>query len=266
VLAIDPSVLRTDAGPRALSASFAIGAALGFLPDPGIVALAALATPLVLVSAFLPPETDRAPEPRVRAWFAGVALALPVAGLAPASSYSIALRLGLQDDLLRLAAVLLTALGATLGLLLAALLKTMPVSRLSLATYSAAAVSGTSLLLVRGTMLTMILLVAFVALLVLGAIASLRWHAARGGSLRRAVPAAIGVATVLLLLFRIPPVAYSLTLGPLPEIVESAMYAPAVPATLLAAMCAALIALRIGWTSMGKDYSPDDDGGARRSG
>jgi hypothetical protein len=86
------------------------------------------------------------------------------------------------------------------------------------------------------------------------------------GSLSVAFTSTIAWIPLLLLFFRMPPVVYSLTLVPLPEALEAALYAPAflyVPALVVLALLAFWRARRE--PQAAKGYPPSGSLGEGRS-
>src|SRR5207247_4411039 len=96
----------------------------------------------------------------------------------------------------------------------------------------------------------------------LAAVASIDGSTNRGGEPLRALSNALLFLPLLVMFFRMPPIVYSLTVVPLPEPIEYALYAPSV---LLGATCvllAAVLAVRGRRRApVGKAYRAEADGG-----
>jgi len=115
---------------------------------------------------------------------------------------------------------------------------------------------------VHGTVLTVLVLLALGTSLSFAAIASIDGYTNRGGEPHRALATALLFLPLLVMFFRMPPIVYSLTVVPLPEAIEYALYAPSV---LLGATCIFLVAVLAvrgrRRAPVGKDYRAEADGG-----
>src|SRR5207237_1411383 len=118
------------------------------------------------------------------------------------------------------------------------------------------------LLLVHGTVLTVLVLLGLGASLSFAALVSIDEYTNRGGESHRALATALLFLPLLVMFFRMPPIVYSLTVVPLSEPIEYALYAPSV---LLGAIClllAAVLAVRERRRApVRKDYRAEGDGG-----
>src|SRR5216117_522975 len=101
------------------------------------------------------------------------------------------------------------------------------------------------LLVVHGTVLTVLVLLALGTSLSFAAIAWIDGYTNRGGEPHRALATALLFLPLLVMFFRMPPIVYSLTVVPLPETIEYALYAPSV---LLGATC-----ILLAWSSPSAD-------------
>src|SRR5438034_9348624 len=116
--------------------------------------------------------------------------------------------------------------------------------------------------MLQGTLVTLLALLALFSAVSFAAMASLDEYADQGGDPRRALGVALLFLPLLVMFFRMPPIVYSLTVVPLPEAIEYALYAPSV---LLGATCIFLVAVLAvrgrRRAPVGKDYRAEADGG-----
>lgn len=205
------------------------GFALGFLLPTEGTAVALLAAVLVLALALRRPAApDRIGGDPRGAWFVGWSLSLPLVALAASHYQALSLRLELRgEDLAALGAILLALAGLTVPLL-AVLGKEPPGRRIGLSALAVAAALAGLLLLVSGAVATGLTLFALTVALTGFGLATLNGYLARGGELAAVARPTLLAAAVLLLLMRLPPIAYSLLLPVrLPWAAEYALYSPA---------------------------------------
>jgi hypothetical protein len=264
LLALDMFLSRRPAGSPELLVGLGVGTAIGFLGAFDLPTFSVIAV-LLVGSSFgakgLPILEERREGPRPLG--PGFLIALSLSGLAVAFYYSLALRLQLVGDSLSVVAAALLVAGPTLAILIRRILPPIS-SRTAQRGGLAAAVAWSGVVLVlQGTLLTMLALIAIFASLSFAAMASLERYTERGGEPRRPVILGIMLLPLLLLFFRMPPIVYSLTIVALPEPIEYALYAPTV---MIAVTCVVLLAIeafrgpRRG--AVGKDYPREGDGGA----
>src|SRR5216117_4587138 len=119
------------------------------------------------------------------------------------------------------------------------------------------------LLVVHGTVLTVLVLLGLGASLSFAALASIDEYTNRGGEPHRALATALLFLPLLVMFFRMPPIVYSLTVVALPEPLEYALYAPTVVLGAACLLLAAFVGLRGHVrTAVRKDYPNEADGGA----
>ena len=263
LLALDTWLRRRPATAADLTAGLGFGSAIGFLGDFEIVTFTALAV-LLVFSAVLArgrPLPNRVPAGG-SSWFPGFLLALSLFGIAAAFYYSLALRLGVQGDLLLGIAGTLLVLGPTLAILVRRMLPPLPPRTAQIVALAGSALFSGILLVVHGTVLTVLVLLGLGASLSFAALASIDEYTNRGGEPHRALATALLFLPLLVMFFRMPPIVYSLTVVPLPEPIEYALYAPSV---LLGATCMLLAAVLVfrgpRRAVVGKDYRAEADGG-----
>ena len=263
LLALDTWLRRRPATAADLTAGLGFGSAIGFLGDFEIVTFTALAV-LLVFSAVLArgrPLPNRVPAGG-SSWFPGFLLALSLFGIAAAFYYSLALRLGVQGDLLLGIAGTLLVLGPTLAILVRRMLPSLPPRTAEIVALAGSALFSGILLVVHGTVLTVLVLLGLGASLSFAALASIDEYTNRGGEPHRALATALLFLPLLVMFFRMPPIVYSLTVVPLPEPIEYALYAPSV---LLGATCIFLVAVLAvrgrRRAPVGKDYRAEADGG-----
>ena len=263
LLALDTYLRRRPANAPDLAAGLGFGSAIGFLGDFEIVTFTALAVLLVVSAVFIRgrplPNRSRAGG---SALAPGFLLSLSLFGLAVSFYYSIALRLGVQGDLLLGITGTLLVLGPTLGILVRRILPPLPPRTAQIVALTGSALLSGILLVVHGTVLTVLVLLALGTSLSFAAIASIDGYTNRGGEPHRALATALLFLPLLVMFFRMPPIVYSLTVVPLPEAIEYALYAPSV---LLGATCIFLVAVLAvrgrRRAPVGKDYRAEADGG-----
>src|SRR6184192_2669404 len=159
LLALDTWLRRRPATAADLTAGLGFGSAIGFLGDFEIVTFTALAV-LLVFSAVLArgrPLPNRAPA-RESSWFPGFLLTLSLFGIAAAFYYSLALRLGVQGDLLLGIAGTLLVLGPTLAILVRRMLPSLPPRTAQIVALAGSALFSGILLVVHGTVLTVLVL------------------------------------------------------------------------------------------------------------
>jgi len=263
VAAVDGILVRGRPSARTVVLSIALGFSLGSLLDITPLSFAVL-TALLLIP-LRPLSRATVPEEipaETRVLPLGFLLTLPLAAsFAVASTYSLGLRLGLSGGLLLPMAVVVLVLGALAGLLAARPLSSADPRIVQVVSFAAASASAALVALLHGTIPMALALLGAVACLVLGAEATLRRHMARGGSAAAAATATVPWIPFLVLFLRMPPVAFSLALVPLPEALEYALYAPEWLLALVAA-ASAVVALR---APSRKGYHPPTAVGGRGS-
>ncbi len=259
VLVVDRGLFAL--GPRPLVLAFVLGAAVGLVAATWLV-LGAASIAILWASVVVPPAPLEIPAKGARPGLAGGALALPLVGFAAASVYPLALGLGFQGEALVPFAFLAVVAGSLVGILAFELVGRARWRTARNGGYLVALAAGISLSVARGPLVVALVLLVLVASLALAATAALRGFAAHGGDLRRSVPSAIAVAVLVLAFVRIPPVAYSLLLGPLPESIEAGFYAPHLVIALVAGI-AAFLSLLAHAARPAKHYAPESDGDAR---
>ena len=262
VLALESLMSRNRLEARELAIPFALGGSLGFVIDSSTVGLVALAGPMIAASWFLPQVvTPRKRGPR-DAWLAGMALALPVSGLAAASTYSLALRVALATADLAVVVPFVVAAGAVFGGAVAVLVQTPKnTAKVQALAFSLAGATAASLLFVTGTVPTVLSLFGMVAALTVAAVSTLMRFTQQGGDLRAITSPALVVASLLILVFRVPPIAYSLSVGPLPEALESTFYAPQALIAAVSALAGAVLLISLLRPRPTKHYPGEADGG-----
>jgi len=245
-------------------AGVGMGTAIGFLGGFDLPTFAILAI-LQVASAFMargPPVVDE-PKGRRNVIVPGFLVALSLSGLSVAFYYSFSRRLGLQGDALTAVAGALLVLGPTLGILVRRTLPKVPARTAQVGGLAAAAALSGVVLMLQGTLVTLLALLALFSAVSFAAMASLDEYADQGGDPRRALGVALLFLPLLVMFFRMPPIVYSLTVVALPEPLEYALYAPTV---LLGGAClllAAFVGLRGHVrTAVRKDYPNEADGGA----
>lgn len=263
------SVLAREAIPPAdLTFALAIGFALGLAVPFTLPAMAALAVVLAAAPSMMPagllPEPDR---PRVPGrWVVGFLLALPLAAFFIPSSYALSLRLDLQGDALLGAATLFLGVAALGAWSLDRLLPTREASRSTIASLGLAVAFCAAVLAIRGTLAASVALVGLLGSLVFAAASALRAYTERGGAARDVLGPVVVLLPLTVLFIRMPPIVYSLTLVPLPEALEVALYTPPILVAIAAVALGVLLRLRGRGPARGeKDYPAEGNGGARGS-
>ncbi|HEY5604918.1 MAG TPA: hypothetical protein VIL45_00170 [Thermoplasmata archaeon] len=266
LVALDSILCREPLPPSQLVVAFCIGSAIGFASPFSLPVMTALAMLLVAapstMAARLPPEPT--PERRPGRGFAGLLLVLPLGALAIPSSYVLSLQLDMQGAALTTVSTFLLILSGLAVWCLDRLLPIRDATRSAMAALGLAVVSCGAVLVTRGALAASLALLALFTTLAFGAVSSLRQYADRGGAARDVLGPAIVLVPLLFLFVRMPPVVYSLTLVPLPEPVEFALYTPVV------LVAGAAIALgTYAWfrarraPEVEKDYPTEANGGAR---
>lgn len=263
LLAVDTFLVRRRASPEEMLAGLSFGVAMGFGGGFDYITLTGLVL-LLAATAFRLRALPAAEEPsrRPRALRPGFLLALPISALVVAFSYSLALRLEIQGERLPMVAAGLLVLAPALAILVRRLTIRVPAIDAAIAGLVLAAVFGAAILVVVGTVPTALLLLGLFGSLAYAALSALEGSGIRESDARRAVKVAICFIPLFVLFFRAPPITWSLTLLPLPEPIEYALYAPT---ALIAAtsLVLALFALRDRRrTAVGKHYVGREDGGA----
>ncbi|HYS99578.1 MAG TPA: GxGYxYP domain-containing protein [Thermoplasmata archaeon] len=263
LLATDAYLARKPATPSTLVAALAFGSAIGFVGGFDLPTFTAMAVLLVLPPLLLrttaPPSDSEVAGPR--ALYTGILLAVPLAAVSIATAYALSLRLDLQGDTLVLMAGVMLVLGPAIAILAARMLPhlTGPQGRaggLGLAVAFAGLV-----LVVRGTIPTVLALLGLFVSLSFAALAGLRDFENRGGDPSRALATSIVFLLFIVLFFRLPPIVYSLTLVPLPEVLETFLYTPTSMIAVTALILAVLGLLVSRRPSVGKDYLGEAHGG-----
>ena len=113
----------------------------------------------------------------------------------------------------------------------------------------------------RGTIPTVLALLGLFVSLSFAALAGLRDFENRGGDRSRALATSIVFLPFIVLFFRLPPIVYSLTLVPLPEVLETFLYTPTSAIAVTALILAVLGLLVSRRPSVGKDYPGEAHGG-----
>jgi len=169
--------------------------------------------------------------------------------------------LDLQAGALAALAPILVSAGIVLGIGVSRLVESLPRTRVQVGGLLAAVIGALALVFVQGTVPTALAVLLLVSSSAVFATSTLRLQAGTPEGLRSAVGPALVIASVMVLFFRVPPVAYSLSLGSLPESIESGLYAPQILVALAALGGIALIALRRVRARAAKHYAPDLDAG-----
>jgi hypothetical protein len=266
LLALDAYIVRRPVtGPETL-AGLAFGVALGLVGRFDLLTLTGLAlllvAPAVRLRAESPPEGPRTLGP---GFLPGVLLTLPLMGLAVASSYSLAARLDVQGDRLIPLAAGFLVVPPTLAILLVHGTRHLPSQTDVLVGLGSTAAFGTTVLAVTGTIPTTLALLGLFVSLSLAALAALDPKRLDGRRTSRPLEVALRLLPLLFLFLRTPPIVYSLTILPLPEPVEYALYAPTalIAVTSLALFVGVLLGGRVR-TSVEKHIPRERDGGDGR--
>ncbi len=227
VAVLDAFVARIPVSPETFVLGLAMGTAAGFVAPLGPLPFGILGLLLLAPLVTLPAAAHRYEQRGARgAWIRGGVAVLPLASLAVASNYALALRLDLQGpDLGTLAAVLLV-FGSLVGLLVARWRTRMQARVVQTVAFVGAAGFALAVGCSSGMAATAFLVLGVVASFAVAAEATLRLFLARGGSLSSVIAGAVAWIPLLVLFLRMPPVVYSLTLAGLPEGIEAVLYAP----------------------------------------
>src|SRR5438876_945463 len=205
LLALDTYLRRRPANAPDLAAGLGFGSAIGFLGDFEIVTFTALAVLLVVSAVFI---RGRPLPNRARAGGSALApgflFSLSLFGLAVSFYYSIGLRLGVQGDLLLGITGTLLVLGPTLGILVRRILPPLPPRTAQIVALTGSALLSGILLVVHGTVLTVLVLLALGTSLSFAAIASIDGYTNRGGEPHRALATALLFLPLLVMFFRMP--------------------------------------------------------------
>jgi len=205
--------------------------------------------------------TARRPSPLIP----GFVFSLCLTSLSVAYYYSLALRLEFQGGALLTAAGALLVLAPTLALVARRTHPRIDPRVSEVAGLALAVVFSGLVLLSHGAVPTVLALLGLFASLSYAALAALDRFTAQGGQLERALATAILFLPLIVLFVRMPPIVISLAIVRLPEVVESALYAP----TVLIAAMALLLAVGVGLGhrlrgALGKDYDREGHGGLER--
>ncbi len=246
-LALQASLRNRPPATRRFLLALFVGTAAGFWLPASPVTFGALSA-VLLVPAFLAPATmpvgpTRLPS-RKGAWRVAFAMILPLVALAASHSFSIGLRLELRDgDLVGLGIALLI-LVPVIALPVTLLVHGGTEKPFALRALLVAALFSGGMLLISASVTATLMLLGAAMAFALAAWAVLQDYAVRGGELERIAAPLFSLIPLLALFVRLPPVAYSLALGPLPWAVEYALYAPPVLWVAVALGFAGLVAVR----------------------
>lgn len=246
LLLVDSSLRRRPLPPGSLLTSLLLGLALGHLLSPTLPAFTILSLLLVASILVLPPKARANPETKRKgAWITGLMASLPLVALLPSHYHTIALRL----DIAPASLVLLGGITLVLSSLLAAsvrrLVSEAESTVLQILPLGLAVPMAILLLMSRGTAPVALLLLALAAVLTVAAHGRFEEYASSGGSPLPMVRTTLTLASLFLFFQRLPPIAYSLLLFPLPEWMEYALYAPQI--TYVAIFIAVLAFLVVRW-------------------
>ncbi len=231
VLALQVVLRNRPPATRRFLLALLAGTAAGFWLPVSAVAFGTLAT-ILLVAAFAAPATvisvpAHRPSPK-GAWRIAFALILPLVALATFHSFSVGLRLELRDgDLIDLGVALL-ALLSVVALPLTLFVRGGTEKPFALRALLVAALFSGGMLLISASVTATLMLLGAATAFALAAWALVQDYAVRGGELERVAAPLFSLIPLLALFIRLPPVAYSLALGPLPWALEYALYAPPV--------------------------------------
>lgn len=244
LLAVDAYLARRPAASTEILAGLSFGVAIGWMGGFDLPTLTAVAlllvVPAVRLRAPLSLRAVAAPGP---AALRGILLLLPLSALAIGSSYSLTLRLDVQGESLRVLAAALLVVPPVLAVAFRLGLRSVSPRREIVAGLVMAAVFGSAALAVTGTILTSLVLLSLFGGLAFAALAGLDDTAARGDG-RHAFKFALWLLPWLVLFLRMPPIVYSLSLVPLPELVEYVLYAPTALIAAASLTLALLVALQ----------------------
>lgn len=227
------SVLRDgDPPPRALVPSVLVGTALGLYLPPSAAGLALLSLLSGAARAALPVRTPVPPtaaHPR-GTWSAALCMVLALLPLAAFLSFSVGLRLEIQADALRGTGFVILLASTLYAAILAGFVGPKRAHTFAARALIVSALFSAGTLLADASVTTALMLAGASTAFALAAWALLDDLVRRGGETG---PLAFPLMTLLpfaILFVRMPPVAYSLTvglpLGGFPQIVEYALYAP----------------------------------------
>ncbi len=263
LLAIDAYLARRPGTSSEVLLGFAFGTAIGFLGGFDLPTFAVLSILLVLPTLTVNgPPVGSTPGRRPNALMPGFVLALSLMPLSIAYYYSLALRLEFQGSALLIAAGALLVLAPTLALIARRTHARIEPRVSEVAALALAVVFSGLVLRSHGAVPTLLPLFGLFASLSYAGIVALDRFAAHGGQLGRALAIAISFLPLIVLFIRMPPIVISLTILRLPEVVESALYAPTVLLAAAALLLAAGIALRHRFRdALGKDYDREAHGG-----
>jgi len=266
LLAIDAYLARRPGTASEVLLGLGFGTAIGFLGGFDLPTFAVLSILLVLPAMTVNGSpVGYTPRRRPSALIPGFVLALSLTPLSVAYYYSLALRLEFQGGALVTIAGALLVLAPTLAIVARRTHPRIDPMVSEVAGLALAVVFSGLVLLSHGAVPTVLALLGLFASLSYAAVAALDRFAAQGGQLGRALATAILFLPLLVLFIRMPPIVFSLTILRLPEVIESALYAP----TVLIAALALLLALGIGLLqrlrdALGKDYDREAHRGPER--
>lgn len=213
---------------RSFVLSVLAGTALGYWLSVTLFVFAGLFA-VLLAAALLAPCVHRAPGEGTRtrkgAWSLAFALVLPLIALSAFHSFSVGLRLELQDENLATLGVALLAIVPVIAFPLTTLVRRGSERSFGLRALLVAALFSAGMLLVSASVTATLMLLGATTAFALAAWSFLQDYAARGGALERIAAPLFSLIPLLALFIRLPPVAYSLAIGPLPWVLEYALYA-----------------------------------------
>jgi len=247
VLALQ-SVLRNCAqDPRRFLFSFMVGIAAGFLLPVDPIACGGLAAVLLACAVLTPPSVARSAgtsRPNRAAWPLAFAMVLPLIPLAAFHSFSVGLRLELQGADLIFLGVGLVALAPAFSLPLTVFVPPGTQRSFAVRAFLVAVLFSGGMLFARASVTTTLMLLGAASAFALAAWALLQHHVNQGGELERVAAPLLSLTPLVVLFLRLPPVAYSLAVGPLPWALEYTLYAPPVLWIVVALVFGGAVVLR----------------------
>jgi hypothetical protein len=233
------------ASQRVLLAGFLLGTVVGLLTPVHLATLGVLGAITGVASLRLrgaPLEVVARPRAR-GAWQPAFLSMMALLPLTAFLSYSVGLRLEVTGTNLRILGIALLAATGVLALALSTLVPHEVPASFSARALAVAALFSAGMLLVSASVTASLMLLGAATAFALAAWSSLKFHA-ETGRLSDVVGPLVALVPLGVLLVRMPPVAYSLAVGGLPEPVEAVLYAPPVLWTAIAVVGVALSARR----------------------
>lgn len=243
--AVQRLVRDGPASPSTHATATLLGVAVGLALPVALGALLPLSVAGIFASAAIPGRTPiPAPARRIRgASLAAIGLILPMATLTAFLTFSVGLRLELQGARLQTLGLLIFASAALFAFGLSTSVRAEDSRGFAIRAFVVALLFSLGLLGVDASVTSSLMLVGASTAFALAAWALLSDYVRRGGDLGHTVYPTMALVPLVILFLRMPPVAYSLSvglnLGGFPEVVEYALYSPSV---LWAAAALALLA------------------------